>query len=83
MQRPLRQTRNNLHGLTIKGHVVPVASLRRFAGPTGFVSVLRREWPSPKSLRPTNPMFCADRAWNHRSENVLKKSIEEPFQAPR
>jgi len=71
----------NPHGLTIAQHVFPTASIARFAGRDGRVSlcdVLRRR---VRRATPKDAVFCARRAWDHGSEAGFMKSIEDAFQA--
>ena len=73
--------KGNPHSLTRNQHVFPVASLRRLADSSGSVSVLRKGWRRPKSLLIRNPIFCARRTWDHRSEYGYMRHIESRFQA--
>lgn len=73
----------NPHGLTIQQHVLPARSIDRFAGDDGCVSVFFKEGPKKGKtarLAPRNPLFCAERVWDQRSENIMKKVYEDPFQ---
>jgi hypothetical protein len=45
------------------------------------VSVLRKGLRQPKKLAPQNPIFCARRAWDQRSEAGYMRHIEDRFQA--
>jgi hypothetical protein len=74
--------KGNPRALTIRQHVFPVQSLKRFANSLGWLSVRRTgERPGvPLRLRADNPMFCAMRAWDQRTESGLMKWIEDEFQ---
>lgn len=72
--------KGNPRSLTLDQHVFPVASLLRFAD-GGSMSVLRKGWRQPKKLSPRNPIFCARRAWDQRSEHGYMRQIEGRFQA--
>jgi hypothetical protein len=76
-----KMQKGNPHSLTRNQHVFPVASLRRLADSSGSVSVLRKGWRRPKSLLIRNPIFCARRTWDHRSEYGYMRHIESRFQA--
>lgn len=82
-RKPEKTQPGNPHGLTLRQHILPARSIERFAGTDGCVSVLFKNRPSPqKSIRvsPDNPLFCANRVWDHGSETSCKSSIEDPFQ---
>ena len=73
----------NPHGLTRKQHVLPVRSIERFSGKDGCVSVLLKEGRErgiSKRIPPKNGMFWAERVWDQRSEVIMKKVYEDPFQ---
>jgi hypothetical protein len=73
----------NPHGLTRKQHVLPVRSIERFSGKDGCVSVLFKEGRERgifKRIPPKNGMFWAERVWDQRSEVIMKKVYEDPFQ---
>ena len=73
--------KGNPHFLTIKQHVFPVASLRRFADDGGEVSVLYRGRRQPEKVSPRRRGFYALRAWDQRSEAGYMRQIEDRFQA--
>ncbi len=73
--------RGNGHRLTDRQHVFPVASIARFAGPDGCVSLVdlkrRKSWrPKPDDL-----VFCARRVWDQQAEAGYMRGIEDAFQA--
>jgi len=84
MRRKSEKTQpGNPHELTLKQHILPAKSIGRFAGSDGCVSVIFKNRPnSQRSIRvsPDNPLFCANRVWDHGSEISCKTSIEDPFQ---
>lgn len=72
--------KGNPHRLTRDQHVIPVATLRRFADSDGLLEVHLRDG---RVLRiPTdNQLFSVDRLWDQRAEAGYMKSIEDDFQA--
>lgn len=70
----------NPRQFTINQHVFPIASFRRFTNDRGLVMVRCFHPPPDLKLHPTNPMFCAQRAWDERTERGLMKDIEYRFQ---
>ena len=73
----------NPHGLTINQHVLPVKTIERFAGVDRRVAVIFKEGRRSSEidrLSPKNILFCAKRVWNQRSEDIAKKTYEDPFQ---
>ncbi len=82
-RKPEKTQPKNPHGLTINQHVLPAKTIERFAGTDGSVSVFFKgglEKGKTKRLWPNNPVFCANRVWNHRSEVIAKTTYEDPFQ---
>ena len=82
-RKPEKTQPGNPHGLTLKQHILPARSIERFAGTDGCVSVIFKNRPTLQgSIRvsPDNPLFCANRVWDHGSEISSKSSIEDPFQ---
>jgi hypothetical protein len=73
--------KGNPRQFTINQHVFPVASFRRFTNDRGLVMVRCFHRPRDLTLHPTNPMFCAQRAWDERTEKGLMRDIEDRFQA--
>jgi hypothetical protein len=72
--------KGNPYRLPLRGHVFPSASISRFTDGNGLVEVYR---PSSKTVfkaSPTNPVFCAMRAWDKRAETGYMKEIEDDFQ---
>lgn len=72
--------KGNPNRLAINQHVFPVASLRRFAN-GGGVWVKRMGWLKPRKLSLRDPIFCAQRGWDQRSESGYPLQIERRFQA--
>ncbi|MHB1756771.1 MAG: hypothetical protein ACYCT9_04570 [Leptospirillum sp.] len=71
----------NPHRLTRKQHVLPVKSIERFSGKDGCVSVLFKEARGgSKRIPPKDRIFWAERVWDQRSEVIMKKTYEDPFQ---
>lgn len=71
----------NPHRLTLRQHVLPVKSIERFSGKDGCVSVLfKEERGSSKRIPPKDRIFWAERVWDQRSEVIMKKVYEDPFQ---
>ena len=59
----------NPHGLTRDQHVLPRASIARFAGPDGFVECCCLPNGDTVRRHPKHHMFCADRVWNQHAES--------------
>jgi hypothetical protein len=70
----------NPNRLTVNQHVFPLRSIKRFANQSGSVSVhdLHRNKDFP--AKPRNAIFCANRAWDERTETGYMKRIEDEFQ---
>ena len=75
-----RTQKGNPHRLTREQHVIPVATLRRFAQPDGRVEVHLRDGRMAK-LSVDNQLFCVERLWDQRAEAGYMKKIEDEFQA--
>lgn len=75
-----RTQKGNPHQLTREQHVLPVATLNRFAHPDGLVEVHLRDNRTVK-LPVDNQLFCVDRMWDQRAEAGYMKKIEDNFQA--
>jgi hypothetical protein len=73
--------RGNPHQLTTDQHVLPKASIERFAGSDGAVDCCLLPTDSIRRLRPNNPLFCASRVWDQRAEaGPTTQQIEADFQ---
>jgi hypothetical protein len=72
--------KGNPHGLSIKQHVFPAQSIKRFTTVGGTVSV--RHLATNKLLRllPEDQLFCAKRVWDQRAEHGYMRKIENEFQ---
>ncbi len=70
----------NPYQLAIRQHVFPRASIARFAGTDGKVSVKRVGEGTARKYSPGSKIFCAKRAWDQRSEIGYMKDIEDEFQ---
>lgn len=81
-RKPEKTQPGNPHGLTLNQHILPARSIERFADPKGCVYVLFKNRPTQGSIpvSPKDPLFCAKRAWDQRSEIITKKVYEDPFQ---
>jgi hypothetical protein len=75
-----RTQKGNPHQLTREQHVIPVATLRRFALPDGRVEVHLRDRRIVK-LPVDDQLFCVERLWDQRAEAGYMKKIEDEFQA--
>ena len=71
----------NPHQLTIKQHMFPAASIRRFTDSSGVVEVFIKKQSCVVRLKPNNSIFCAQRVWDQKTENGVGKRIEDRFQA--
>jgi hypothetical protein len=75
-----RTQKGNPHGLTIKQHTFPRASIARFANSQGLVSAQRRKGGKCFRVKPDHELFCAMRVWDQRVEDGFNREIETPFQ---
>ena len=78
--RNLKPQRGNPHQLTVKQHFFPKKSIERFTDQSGVVQVYLIGEGKVKTLKADNPIFCAQRVWDQRSENTCKQEIEDPYQ---
>lgn len=76
-----RTRSRNPNRLTVDQHVFPAKSIERFVGADGRVSVQLLERNKLVRAKPDNPIFCADRSWDQRTETGFMKQIEDAFQA--
>jgi hypothetical protein len=74
------QTKNR-HLLTVRQHVFPVASIARFSGADGRVSLHDLVRGKERPAKPEDDIFCAKRAWDQRAERGYMKEIEDEFQS--
>jgi len=70
----------NPHRLTVNQHVLPQASIRRFCGPDDLVDVRLLRLSKRIRKAPSDPLFCAQRAWDQRAEHGYMREIEDAFQ---
>jgi hypothetical protein len=70
----------NPHKLTVDQHVMPVGTIRRFAGADGRVEVQLAGNPNLIRLNPRNGMFRTRRTWHEKAERLFMKQIEDAFQ---
>ena len=80
MSKHEKPQKSNPNKLTIKQHVLPVMNIRRFANPSGRVSLHDVARGITRSAKPTDDIFCARRAWDQRAEVGYMKAIEDAFQ---
>jgi hypothetical protein len=66
---------------TIMQHVFPVASIARFTGADGRVSLRDLVRDKERRAKPEDAIFCAKRAWDQRAERLYMKEIEDEFQS--
>jgi Protein of unknown function (DUF4238) len=71
--------KGNPHQLTVKQHVFPTRSIKRFIATDGCVAVFDLTKQKILRLRPSASLFCATRTWDQGTEK-LGKSIEDAFQ---
>lgn len=71
----------NPHKFTINQHVFPKASIDRFASDDGCVEIYSIPHRKVMRLKANNPIFCAQRAWDQKTEAAVSKRIEDKFQA--
>lgn len=79
-QRGERTQKGNPYKLTRDQHVIPVATLARFAGADRLIVVHLRDGRIQK-LPKDNQLFSVDRLWDQRAEAGYMKAIEDDFQA--
>jgi len=72
--------RHNPNELTIRQHVIPARSLKRFSNLNGFVQVSLEGGNKTLSLKPSNDFFTLARVWDQRAESGWMKKIEDQFQ---
>lgn len=75
-----RPQKGNPHRLARDQHVIPVATLLRFAGSDGLVEVHLRDGRIQR-IATDNQLFSVDRLWDQRAEAGYMKSVEGDFQA--
>lgn len=71
----------NPHKFTLNQHVFPKASIERFAGEDGCVEIYSIPHRKVLRLKPNNPIFCAQRVWDQKTEAAVSRRIEDKFQA--
>ncbi len=72
--------KGNPHQLTIHQHCFPRRSIERFCDDTGRVKVHLIEKGKTVPLKPSDPIFCARRAWDQQAETRLMYPIEIAYQ---
>jgi len=75
-----RPQKGNPHRLARDQHVIPMATLLRFAGSDGLVEVHLRDGRIQR-IATDNQLFSVDRLWDQRAEAGYMKSVEDDFQA--
>jgi hypothetical protein len=73
--------RGNPHQLSRRLHVFPAKSIQRFECATGGVDLFDVVRERRRRAKPDDPIFCADRSWDHAAETGYMKQIEDDFQA--
>ena len=69
----------NPNRLTLCQHVFPAKSISRFGNQNGVISMHDLVRKRVFNAKPTNVIFCADRAWDQRTEREMT-IIEDKFQ---
>jgi len=69
----------NPNKLVRRQHVFPSKSIGRFTNDRGLVSVHDLLRDKVRPVKPRDSIFCADRAWDERTERSMKKT-EDAFQ---
>ena len=72
--------KGNPHELTIKQHVFPVYSIKRFLNNNNLVELMSKFSKKIIPCIPTDQIFCAIRCWDQRAEDGYMQSIEAKFQ---
>lgn len=70
----------NPYELTVNQHVWPKASIACFAGSDGTVELFDIIRNKTRQAKPSDPIFCAKRAWDQRAEAGYMRQIEDAFQ---
>lgn len=65
--------------MTINQHVFPRSAIERFTDSNGHVKVHRLSDAVPIQVEPKNPLFCALRAWDQKTETVGSRDIESRY----
>ncbi|VFB17836.1 hypothetical protein [Pseudomonas fragi] len=73
--------KGNPHRLTVKQHTFPKTSIARFAGQKGNVELFLKSLDRVIQAKPSNEIFCAERAWDQQAESGFMKNVEDDFQA--
>jgi hypothetical protein len=73
--------KGNPHRLTVKQHTFPKTSIARFAGLNGNVEIFLKSADKVIQAKPSNELFCAERAWDQQAESGFMKKVEDDFQA--
>jgi hypothetical protein len=76
-----RPQKGNPRQLTVKQHVWPFESIRRFSNSQGVVCLCDKRRDKTRLAKPNDPLFCARRVWDQRAETRYMKRIEDAFQA--
>jgi hypothetical protein len=71
--------KGNPHKLTIYQHTFPRACIARFGNKDGFVDTYLIKDKKKIPLDPKNPLFCAEKAWDQKSEKGYIEDIEKPY----
>ncbi|MFD1787859.1 hypothetical protein ACFSC3_09755 [Sphingomonas floccifaciens] len=79
-ERSEKTQKGNPHGLTVRQHVFPRASILRFDAGDG-VEILDMKREVRRRSNADDPLFCADRAWGHDPEAGWMKDKEDAFQS--
>ncbi len=72
--------KGNPRKLTVRQHVLPKASIARFANKDGQVSLFRIKNRDILLVNPSADIFCVKRIWDQRAESGDSKRIEDRFQ---
>jgi hypothetical protein len=78
--RPEGTQRGNPNRLTLRQHVFPTKSIERFANERKRVSLHDLLRSKVRSTKPRDAIFCANRAWDERTETAMKRT-EDLFQS--
>lgn len=70
----------NPQKLTTRQHVFPAASIARFGGADGCVTVFDVQRKKTWRAKPEDQAFCARRVWDQRAESGYMRQIEDEFQ---
>lgn len=77
----VKPSRGNPQSLTVRQHIFPAQSIKRFANTDGYVWVNDITHFKARMAKPTDEVFVAKRAWDQRAEAGYMKYEEDMYQS--